>query len=170
MRGHVQLSFGAAVPIRHLAVAAFEGDDWKDFYGSLGRVEHSMDGETFALCGRQARWVEQMGRAPPQRAARALTEPLCAAAPLGRRCARSRLGSPGPRLRPRLASRLPENFSAQPRRVHEVPIARGVVARHLRFVSHEGPLGLSQVVLNREGPNRHLLLPAAERDVYVPVD
>ena len=80
------------------------------------------------------------------------------------------LGSPGPRLRPHLAFRLPENFSAQPRRVHEVPIARGVVARHLRFVSHEGPLGLSQVVLNREGPNRHLLLPAAERDVYVPVD
>ena len=45
-------------------------------------------------------------------------------------------------------------------KAREVPIARGVVARHLRFVSHEGPLGLSQVVLNREGPNRHLLLPA----------
>ena len=35
-------------------------------------------------------------------------------------------------------------------RVHEIAIERNIVARHLRFVSHEGPIGLSQVFLNRD--------------------
>ena len=130
MYGAVLLSFDAAVPIRHLAVVAFrpiirpevcffdtshgglELSAWKDSYGSLARVEYSMDGEEFTLCGR-------------------LPEDFSAVSG------------------PTLPDQAGKSYS-RCTRVHEIAIERNIVARHLRFVSHEGPIGLSQVFLNRD--------------------
>lgn len=125
--GAVLLSFDAAVPIRHLAVVAFRPDDswmetnaWTDSCGSLARVEYSMDGEAFTLCGR-------------------LPEDFSA------------YTHPGlPDTNDPIAVANWRAIVPRCRRIHEIAIERNIVARHLRFVSHEGPIGLSQVYLNRD--------------------
>jgi len=125
--GAVLLSFDAAVPIRHLAVVAFRPEDswmetsaWTDSCGSLARVEYSMDGEAFTLCGRLPEDFSAYTHFPlPD-----TNDPIAVA-----------------------------NWRAivpRCRRIHEIAIERNIVARHLRFVSHEGPIGLSQVFLNRD--------------------